>query len=74
MENINKMSQYELFCESAIELAKLEIISQFLNTAAIDLISSKNKGQEVSSDDRQKFNYKYEEFKIIVDRIIKKAE
>lgn len=74
MENTNKIAQYELLCDSAIDLAKIDIISQFLKNMAIEIISLKNQDQEMPADDIKKFDCKYEEFKKIIDSIIGKVE
>ncbi len=74
MENINKIAQYELLCDSAIDLAKIDIISQFLKNMAIEIMSLKNQGQELPTEDIKKFDCKYEEFKKIMDNIIEKVE
>ena len=74
MESSNKIAQYELLCDSAIDLAKIDIISQFLKNMAIEIMSLKNQGQELPIEDIKKFDYKYEEFKKIIDSIIGKVE
>lgn len=74
MESTNKIAQYELLCNSAIDLAKIDIISQFLKNMAIEVMSLKNQAQEVPTEDIKKFDCKYEEFKNIIDNILGKDE
>lgn len=70
MENISRISQHEMLCDSAVLLATVSLKADFIKNVISEILQLKAQGQSISNEETKIFLARYIEFKDTIDLII----
>lgn len=70
MENISRISQHEMLCDSAVLLANVSLKADFIKNVISEILQLRAQGQSISSEETKIFLARYVEFKDTIDLII----
>lgn len=70
MENISRISQHEMLCDSAVLLANVSLKADFIKNVISEILQLRAQGQSISNEETKIFLARYIEFKDTIDLII----